>query len=45
MAATIKIQVTSAFRRYQALQAEPWGPPSLDMVQTAKESALLRGGI
>jgi hypothetical protein len=42
MATTIKIQVTSALRRYQAVEAEPWGSPSLDMMQTAKESALLR---
>jgi hypothetical protein len=45
MATTINIQVTSSLRRFQAPQTEPWGPPSLDRVQTAKESALLRGRI
>jgi hypothetical protein len=42
---TIKVQVTSALRRSQSPAAEPWGPPCLDLVQTARESALLRARI
>lgn len=45
LATTIKVQVTSALRRSQAPEAEPWGPPSLDRVQTARESVLLRARI